>query len=192
MSELDDLKKRWRSVSIDAPQPSGLPGPEGCNRLTKTRSAKERMLRRYRMMLVIIMFSILDGTLLQRLVDISWWVMLYYYMYMVLAGVMNFMQMHKLSATDVVNLPVIDAITFLKRFSRLRTIIKTVMLTTGLPMIVLLIYSMEHDDGTQLMLAGLIGAIIGGIIGLLIDLRFRADIKAMQEFLDTSLPVDEN
>ncbi|MDE6629031.1 MAG: hypothetical protein K2K36_06635 [Muribaculaceae bacterium] len=190
MSELDNLKKQWRSVSIDAPQPDGLRGPEAFRKLEKTRSARQRMLRRYRMILIVAMLGIANGVALQRILDIPFWMMIYFCLFMLLAGVMNFMQMRKLAATDVVSLPVVDAINFIKWFSRMRNYVEMLLIAIGLPLVVMLICTIEHEEDEYLFLGGIAGGIIGAILGVLIDFRFRADLKAMRKFLDDNYEAD--
>ena len=190
MSELEDLRKRWRSISIDAPH-TGAGAPESYRRIEKARNARQRMLRRYRMMLCIVVLGIANGVTLDILMGMPVWISIYYYLYMALAGVLNAVQMRKLTETDVIALPTVDAIEFIKRFSAMRNRVKIIMLAIGLPLIVLLICALEHENGQQIMFAGIAGAIIGGAIGLMIDRRFRTDLKAMRQFLGETQEEEE-
>ena len=182
MSELEDLRKRWRSISIDAPH-TGAGAPESYRRIEKARNARQRMLRRYRMMLCIVVLGIANGIAIDFLIDMPVWLPIYFYLYMALAGVLNAMQLRKLTNTDVIALPTVEAIDFIKRFITMRNRTKIVMLSIGIPLIVLLICTLEHEEGQQTMLAGIAGGVIGGVLGFLIDRRFRADLRAMREFL---------
>lgn len=190
MSELDDLKARWRSISIEAPA-SGSDNPRDFRRLEKARSVRQRLIRRYRMMVWVMAFGILNGVALFRIVDFSWLTMIYFFLYMLLAGGLNLMQMFRLGNTDVVNLPVIDAIEFIKNFTRLRNRVEIILIVVCIPLVLLLLLSLEGEGQQEMLSGGITGGIIGAIIGIVIDRRFRADLKALLAFLgDTDDPQD--
>lgn len=185
---MEELRKKWRSLSIDAPASGGAPG--GNRRLPL--SEKQRVMARFRMLAIVGIAAMVFFMEVNNIFDIPAGVTIAYELFMALAIFINIFQLIQLRQADFAEMTTIEAISFIKRFSRRRSRFKILLIAIAIPLLCVFLWFiyLNHDSNFSegIIAGGVSGGIIGGIIGFLIDRRFRKDLSAMSEIFDGDDP----
>lgn len=180
---IEELRKKWRSLSIEAPSSGGTPGEQ--HRLPL--SQKQRIMMRLKCLSVAgVVFMIYFLTIIDTLM-LPLWLTIAYELFMAIAIGVNIYQMRLLGKADFAMMTTVEAISFVKDFTRLRSRCKLYMILIAIPLVIVLLWiiAREHDPALQegIVIGGISGGIIGGAIGFLIDRRFRKDLREMSRIL---------
>ena len=186
MTDLDNLKNQWKNISIDTPSTSMHGADDNMRDNAKAHSLTQRIIRRYRMMLIVVILGLLNSYPFMEVVNPPLWILIYYIIFIGLCGINLVSQMRRLELSDVVELPVVKAIRFTENFIRKRARMRNIQMFFGFIFVILLgiwLFN-EHqlDSATTLIVGGLTGGIIGGILGYIVDTRFKRDLLDLKRF----------
>lgn len=178
-NNIEELRKNWRRLSIEAPAFGGAPETP---RLLPT-SEKQRVARRLRILSVAGVLFMLYMLLCLKYISYPAWLVIAYEIFMGLTVFLNLFMLRKLNKADLAVMTTVDAIEFIRYFTKLRNRCKIFLITLAVPLVAMIIW-VSYDAGDHnCVIGGIAGGIIGGLIGLNIDRKFRRDLKTMAEVL---------
>ncbi len=177
--DIEQLRNKWRRLSIEAPAPGPRPGGDR----PLPHSEKQRIIRRLRALAVAGCLFMLYFVLLIRNYPTPLWLTLTYELFMAIAVCVNIYMLRMLRRTDLGEMTTVEAIAFIKRFTRLRMRFKFILTSLAVPLVALIIWALDDGTDSGVIFGAITGALLGAIVGFSIDRRFKRDLKAMRKIL---------
>ncbi len=177
--DIEQLRNKWRRLSIEAPAPGPRPGGDR----PLHHSEKQRIIRRLRALAVAGCLFMLYFVLLIRNYPTPLWLTLTYELFMAIAVCVNIYMLRMLRRTDLGEMTTVEAIAFIKRFTRLRMRFKFILTSLAVPLVALIIWALDDGTDSGVIFGAITGALLGAIVGFSIDRRFKRDLKAMRKIL---------
>ena len=189
MKNIDDLRNTWKQISLDTT--SGQSDSAEAKKRMRSLllecesvpTVKERLIRRLRRPLLAALACLASTFVLIREFDIPGWFIILYYGFIVLAAVLTCYQIRLLRKADLTQMTTVDAIRFIRKFTIVRQRIKTVLISIGIPVVVLLMWVLDSHKEPLLLISGLAGAAIGAAAGIYMNHRFKKDLRLMERTL---------
>ena len=178
-SDIEQLRNKWRRLSIEAPAPGPRPG--GNRRVPH--SEKQRIIRRFWTLAITGCIFMIYFAILIRHFQIPYWLTAIYELFIALTVGVNLYMLNLLKRADFAEMTTIKAITFIKRFTRLRARFKFLLTCLAIPLVILIIWVLDDGTDSGIIIGGITGAVIGGIVGVYIDRCFKKDLKTMSSIL---------
>jgi hypothetical protein len=185
-NKIEQLRKSWRSLHVEAPAGAKDPGRSNV-RLPHT--LKQRIVLRLRVMIAVLVVAMLYYVAFMQEFNPPLWLSIYYEAFMALSLVIQVVQIEVMSDIRLSEATTVQTIATVKRILKLRLKAKVLLISLGIPLVVLLIWvlgnDLDPDIFHNMILGAVVGAFIGGIIGWMIDRRFRSDFRGMIEMLES-------
>ncbi len=176
---IEQLRKNWRRLSIEAPAFGGA--PESPHHLPT--SEKQRIMRRLFILAVAGFTFMIYLLAIMEHIPFPIWLVISYEVFMLLTITLNLYMFFKLRKTDFATIPTVNAISFIRYFVKLRNRCKIFLIILAVPLISMILWTFYDTGDHSCVIGGIIGGLIGAIIGFYIDRRFRYDLKTMETIL---------
>ena len=173
------MRNKGRRLAIEAPAPGQRPG--GNRRVPH--SEKQRIIRRFWTLAITGCIFMIYFAILIRHFQIPYWLTAIYELFIALTVGVNLYMLNLLKRADFAEMTTIKAITFIKRFTRLRARFKFLLTCLAIPLVILIIWVLDDGTDSGIIIGGITGAVIGGIVGVYIDRCFKKDLKTMSSIL---------
>ena len=186
--ELEDLKQNWKEMNkrIDNLEKENRSLTERI-RKGKAVSAKQRLIRRFRLLVVVCLCS--PACLVNINFDGAvgdWTIRLFILFFMVMAAHKGYM-CWKLTNIDYNRMTVKEALLSIYQLKKVQRVGTVIGLTLAVPVLLTLFIDFYRAQNEYLLYGAWSGLIIGGIMGLFIRKRIRQEFKEMYDALNDEL-----
>ena len=158
MTNIDDLKRTWRQINVEAPQitDSGRKNSDSRDSDDRIKSykrlllesesvptVKQRLISRLKRPIFAAGACLASIALLIRDFDIPLWFIVIYCAFVVAAMALTLYQIRLLKNTNFATMTTVEAISFIRRFTIMRQRCKAALLSMGIPIVVVLMWLLD-------------------------------------------------
>ena len=198
MTNIDDLKRTWRQINVEAPQitDSGRKNSDSRDSDDRIKSykrlllesesvptVKQRLISRLKRPTFAAGACLASIALLIRDFDIPLWFIVIYCAFVVAAMALTLYQIRLLKNTNFATMTTVEAISFIRRFTIMRQRCKAALLSMGIPIVVVLMWLLDSHKEPALLIGGIAGAVIGAALGFYMNHRFKKDLRLIEDTL---------
>lgn len=198
MNNIDNLKRTWQQINVEAPEMH-----DSDRRKTDSRDSDDRIKSYRRLLLESESVPTVKQRLISRLkrpifaagaclasiaflirdFNIPLWFIIIYCAFVVTAIALTLYQIRLLRNTNFATMTTVEAISFVRRFIIIRQRCKSALLSVGIPIVVVLMWLLDSHKEPALLIGGIAGAIIGAVLGFYMNHRFKKDLQLIEDTL---------
>lgn len=198
MNNIDDLKRTWQQINVEAPEMH-----DSDRRKTDSRDSDDRIKSYRRLLLESESVPTVKQRLISRLkrpifaagaclasiaflirdFNIPLWFIIIYCAFVVTAIALTLYQIRLLRNTNFATMTTVEAISFVRRFIIIRQRCKSALLSVGIPIVVVLMWLLDSHKEPALLIGGIAGAVIGAALGFYMNHRFKKDLQLIEDTL---------
>lgn len=182
--DLDELKQSWNSQRFNVPRinPSSI---------RRANAFSGQLAARFRSCALLSLIAVGPLTLFAKQLDFPLWMTIYLCAFMLAMSAITSYEWHLASRIDFTTMNLTDALRSVYRLRRQMNRQLLAGIACGTPLIIAMMIHYFHHFGTELLVAGGIGAVAGAIIGFNHVLTNRRILNKLQAELNDAVPTDE-
>ncbi|MBR6519717.1 MAG: hypothetical protein IKT77_01885 [Paludibacteraceae bacterium] len=189
---IDELKSQWKSMELRIDRLE-KDNKQLLSRISNERmkSVREKLLARYRALIIVCIFSPLWMVLMNNLYHIDIEVSIVYAFFFYVMALANFYMCKLIKKVDCSKLTIKDALIavtkveeYLRKFQFLGWIL-------GFPLIIIMFDVFKDMGHPEIIYGACVGLVIGGIIGYFYDRKTRRLIRELRQTLADALVDDD-
>ena len=189
---IDELKSQWKSMELRIDRLE-KDNKNLLSRISNERmkSVREKLLARYRALIIVCIFSPLWMVLMNELYQVDVEVSIVYAFFFLVMALANFYMCKLIKKVDCSKLTIKEALIAVTKVEETRQKVKLLGWIFGLPLIIIMFDVFKEMGHPEIIYGACVGLVIGGVVGYLVERKTRRLIRELRQTLADALVDDD-
>lgn len=189
---IDELKSQWKSMELRIDRLE-KDNKNLLSRISNERmkSVREKLLARYRALIIVCIFSPLWMVLMNELYQVDVEVSIVYAFFFLVMALANYYMYQLIGKVDCSKLTIKEALIAVTKVEETRQKVKLLGWIFGLPLIIIMFDVFKEMGHPEIIYGACVGLVIGGVVGYLVERKTRRLIRELRQTLADALVDDD-
>ncbi|MBR5550879.1 MAG: hypothetical protein IKV83_03035 [Muribaculaceae bacterium] len=178
---IDELKSQWKSMELRIDRLE-KDNKSLISRISNERmkSVREKLLARYRALIIVCIFSPLWMVLMNNLHHVDIEVPIVYAFFFLVMALANYYMYQLIGKVDCSKLTIKEALIAVTKVEETRQNVKLLGWIFGLPLIIIMFDVFKEMGHPEIIYGACVGLVIGGVVGYLVERKTRRLIRELR------------